>query len=325
MAETGSTYGSLRNHRDDNTRLIAILLLSLLLHLMVWGGYVLGEKWHLLDWLRYLKIPHKTQKVQPLPPPVAQQDQPMMFLDVNPDQATPDAPKDAKYYSSQNSKAANPDAKQDSNIPKLDGKQTQVLKTEDAPRPNFNKLQPTATPAKEVQPEEQSSPQKMEKGDLTLAKPEDAQPKKENEKPQPRPRTIQEALAQQQNRLPGQQMRQDGGVRRTALVPSLDAKATPFGKYDAEFIRAVTQCWYDTLDNQQFAQDRSGKVTLHFRLHYDGRITDMSVLENTVGEMLCLICQKAVLDPAPYARWPSDMRRLIGQDYRDLTFTFYYY
>jgi hypothetical protein len=59
-------------------------------------------------------------------------------------------------------------------------------------------------------------------------------------------------------------------------------------------------------------------------LHYDGRITDMNMTENTAGEVLGLICQKAVLDPAPFATWPSDMRRTLG-DTRNIQFTFYYY
>jgi TonB family protein len=102
-------------------------------------------------------------------------------------------------------------------------------------------------------------------------------------------------------------------------------KATPFGAYDAAFIEAVTQRWYDLLDSRQFSMDRSGKVTLRFHLNYDGSITDMQVLENTVGDVLDYVCQKAVTDPAPFASWPSDMRRIIGENYREITFTFYYY
>jgi hypothetical protein len=30
------------------------------------------------------------------------------------------------------------------------------------------------------------------------------------------------------------------------------------------------------------------------------------------------------LDPAPYARWPSQMRKDVGADFRDLQFTFYF-
>ena len=50
----------------------------------------------------------------------------------------------------------------------------------------------------------------------------------------------------------------------------------------------------------------------------------MKVLENTVTEKLALLCQKAVLDPAPYDQWPREMRLKAGADFREIRFTFYY-
>lgn len=136
-----------------------------------------------------------------------------------------------------------------------------------------------------------------------------------------RPRTLVEARTQQG--LAGQKMRQDGGVGRRGRL-SLDVKATPFGAYDAAFIAAVQQRWYDLLENSPFTQ-RSGKVVLEFRLMEDGRITDMKVMDNDVGDLLGSFCQKAVQDPAPYPKWPSDMKRMINAKFREVTFTFYYY
>ncbi len=118
-------------------------------------------------------------------------------------------------------------------------------------------------------------------------------------------------------------MQQEGGVRHRHEMASLDTKATPFGAYDAALIDAIAQRWYSLLDAQNYASDSRGKVVLQFGLHYDGRVTDMNVAENSAGEVLGLICQKAVLDNAPFAAWPSDMRRTLG-DIRHIQFTFYY-
>ena len=138
-------------------------------------------------------------------------------------------------------------------------------------------------------------------------------------------RTVREALeAQQSSQLPGLQMQQAGGVRNRALTSSLDAMATPFGAYDAALVEAISQRWFTLLDEREYASDSRGKVVLQFRLHYDGRITDMNVSENTAGEVLGFLCQKAVLDPAPFAAWPSDMRRMLGE-MRHIQFTFFYY
>jgi outer membrane biosynthesis protein TonB len=245
-----------------------------------------------------------------------------MFLDVDPDQATPDAPKEAKYYSSKNSRAASPDADKDSNQPKLDGKQKDVPQTKDVPRTRNAKPQPPEPqPQKESQPA-QPKPTELP-GDTKLAKLETS-PEKSEPTPE-RPRTLKQARAQQSGLFPSMQMQQDGGTRRQALVPSMDAKATPFGDYDSRFIAAVTQRWYDLLDSQKFASDRTGKVTLRFHLNHDGTISNMEVLENNVGDLLGYVCQAAVTDPSPFEAWPSDMRRMVNANFREITFTFYYY
>ena len=66
-----------------------------------------------------------------------------MFVNVSPAQATAEPPKDAKFYSDKNSRAANPDADKITDIPKIDGKQTEFVKTEDIPRKKFTPLQPS--------------------------------------------------------------------------------------------------------------------------------------------------------------------------------------
>jgi hypothetical protein len=315
MAGVGTPFDSLRFSGLESRRLAWALALSLAAHLLAWGGCELGKQlgvWqrlHLPAWVRSLEA-----KIQPTRPLV--QETEMMFLDVSPEQATTETPKNTKYYSNQNSRAANPEVDRNANIPQLNGKQTEIAKTEDVPRPNFSKLQPAAPQAN---PQPEASRPMLDPGDLTLAKLEDSK-----QQQQERPRTLKQVPAQQ-NRLPGPQMKEEGGVHRQAPVPSLDAKATPFGVYDAVFIEAVTQRWYDLLDSRQFARDRSGKVILRFHLNYDGRISDMKVMENTVGDVLGYVCQKAVMDPAPYAKWPTDMREMMNSDYREITFTFYYY
>ncbi len=120
-------------------------------------------------------------------------------------------------------------------------------------------------------------------------------------------------------------MQQDGGVPRHAFTSSLDAKATPFGEYDAAIIEAVSQRWYDLLDSRRFAQDRNGKVMLRFKLKSDGSVIEVQTLENTVGDLLGYLCQEAIEEAAPFAKWPPDMVRMIGANYREVTFTFYYY
>ncbi len=292
------------------------LALSLAAHLLVWGGYELGKTFNLWQRLHLPPLMLFT-KIKPAQPPV-QHTEPIVFVDVNPAQATTEVPKDTKYFGVHNSRAANPEAKRDTKVPQLNGKQTEVPKTEDVPRPDFAKPQPTAQPSPKP-PEKSPEQLAMNTGDLTLGKPLAPQPE---EQPQPRPRTLRQALAMQ-NQLPGQVMKQEGGVRRHAIAPSLDVKVTGFSDYDRRFIEEVTQRWYDLLESQRFTLDRTGRVVLQFRLNYDGSISDMRIAENTVGDLLGYVCQKAVLDNAPFERWPTNMRLELG-DYCDVQFTFYY-
>jgi hypothetical protein len=117
-------------------------------------------------------------------------------------------------------------------------------------------------------------------------------------------------------------------VKRQLRLAAFDAKGTTFGLYDAAFIRAVRQRWYDLLDNINFSFDRHGRVVLQFRLNYDGTISDMKVVEDTVDGSLDgimgVLCQRAVRDPAPFEKWPREMRLEINRDYREIQFSFYY-
>ena len=344
MAHAHNEPSSLRFGRRESARLVVALLLSLFAHLAVWGGYETGKKaglWQKLHPPAWLKA---AAKKYPLSAQIVQPTEPNIFVDVS--HADTDAPKQPKYYSNKNSRAANPDTA-NASVAQINGQQKDVPKTEDVPRvpakpkdapkvedaPQLPKLQPSmpAPQPKIVQQEPVEKPQTPGETELLKSKTNvvaqtqtQTQTQTQVPAPPPRPRTIKSALAQQ-DQLPGQQMQQAGGVARHALWSSLDAKATPFGDYDRAIIEAVSQRWYDLLDSRRFAQDRSGKVILRFKMKPDGTIIEMQTLENTVGELLGYLCHEAIEEAAPFAKWPPDMVRMIGANYRDITFTFYYY
>jgi len=315
MTGVGAQFDSLRFSSPEMRRLALVLALSLGLHLLAWGGYEAGKQrgvWQQLHWpawLDHLAI------MKVVPQPARQNNEPQLtFVEV--EQPTTEAPQNANYYSSQNSQAAGP-TRGNKDVPQLKGKQTEVAKTENVPRPVFNKLQP-ATPAPQQKLQPATRP-----GDLTLGKPENS-PQQE----QPRPRTVSKALAQQAHRLPGQRMKQEGGVQRHLEISSLDAKATTYGVYDLALIDAVSQSWYHLLDQTRYASDTQGKVVIQFNLHSDGSVTDLKIAGDSAdgvpGGIWAMICQAAIENAAPFARWPSDMLHEIGSNLRDVRFTFYY-
>ena len=306
--------------------------ISLILHVCFFGFWRVGKQlgwWqHQATWLlnwhkkkmtstprRFLKFPDVNTPRQP--------EVRLTFVEVDPNAPAQEPPKDAQFYGVKATRASNPEESLKSDVPKIDGTQDKVMRTENVPKPKPFPLQPAAVdPAKDDRQEEPKPKPENPPGDLAKAKPvtDGVNLGTGEEQKRQRPRTLQEA--RDRNQLAGEKTKVDGGARVRGHV-QLGVTVTPFSSYDAAFIAAVQQRWYDLLDSSQFSQ-RSGKVVLEFKLTYDGRITDLKTSDNEVGEILSLLCQRAILDPAPYARWPDDMRRMIGSNYREVTFTFYY-
>ena len=267
----------------------------------------------------------------------------LIFVDADPAQAVEEPPENTKYYSAVSTRAANLDTR-NLEVPKIDGRQERVPKTADTMRPDPRALQPAppAVPVREVaaanqqappnqnqaRPAEEERPMEQTPGDMLLARtaprPQPAvEPAPPQAQPLPRPRTLAEARARQ-GIIEAPRMRQDGGVRRHALDPGLDVKATPFGAYDALFVAAVQARWFNLLDERDYVGNQSGRVVVEFHLRRDGRITELRVVESQVNETLAWLCQRAILDPAPYRPFPPDLVRLLHRDYRPVRFTFYY-
>ncbi|MEO8428245.1 MAG: hypothetical protein ABI651_14135 [Verrucomicrobiota bacterium] len=317
--------------------------ISIAFHLALFGSLEMNQRFRwlnknpLITWLKeallqpLVTLPKETTKSAPDTRPEV----PLLFVDVDPAQAVLEPPQETKYYSSLSSRAANPDPKTDANVPRIDGQQIKIPKSFDTLRPQPIPV-PPAQPPQEKQSESKADETTLKRkggqpeGDLSLAKPQlNSGPSQDNPghselraSPPPRPRTL--AAARQQNGIVvAPKMKQEGSVKRSGSV-SLDVKGTAFGAYDAAIIAAVQQRWYDLLDERKYASDGTGKAVLEFRLNHDGKISNMKTAESDVSDLLTLLCQRAVMDPSPYARWPDDMRRLVGGNFREVRFTFYY-
>lgn len=316
MVVDGTDKATLRIGRLELTKLGWAFVVSLGLHLVFWGGYAvvkhfdLARKLHLPQWAQRLMTPPPVQAKTPPP-----NREPYIFIDVSEAQSVAEPPKDALRYSDRNAIAANPDAVKELNEPKIDGEIPDSQKTEDATRKNkFDQLMPDPP-----QPEAEAKP-KLSPGTMTVAKAE-LRPAEERQ----RPRTIRDALLQKRQ-LPGQRAKQDGGAALKAQT-SYSVKATGFGAYDRMLIDAVTSRWYDLLGNLSYDNWRTGRVVVQFDLNYKGEVTDITVVENTVSDMLALMCEKAIRDPASgggFGEWSRAMRIEVGADSRHITFTFNY-
>ena len=320
------------------------VIFSLAIHLAAFSIWQLGQS---RNWWTVSHIPRWFQKalssilpVAKIPPtlfPAATPPSEPPLIYVRVENSDEKAPPDTRFYGAANTLASNPDKKIDSNLPQIDGQQDKVIRTEDKARSDAKPLQPSppkTNPSKEsdMQPAEKARPRESQPvGDLAFVKPHDLLRPPANQKESDtgtaaktaheRPRKLSDVKSNPAVR--SEKMKQAGGVNRLAVDSAFDVKGSPLGDYDRQFIDAVQQRWdYLCAQIQTFHE---GKVVLEFRLHYDGRISEMKMNENsTASDLLAVICRQAILDPSPYSKWPIEMRREVGKDFRDVTFTFFY-
>jgi hypothetical protein len=293
------------------------------------------------------------------PPAERWEEIPLQFVEVDPLAATEQTPPETPLISTANTLAANPDPpKVAQAVPKIDGRREDSLKTFDTTQPSPTPPPPAAretaetaaTPVPAVESKPKIEPKPAQEvlepliptpGETQLAKadPKSVQPEiRERLEPQTlqkeqlpqepvkprRPRTLAEARASK-GALVGERARQEGGVQRQALQSSLNVKASPLGDYNYRMVLAVQSHWYRLLEERHFALERQGQVVITFDLHADGTITGVTTKESNVGDVLSFLCELSVMQPAPFGKWPPDVRRLIGGDVIPVTFTFNYY
>lgn len=352
------------NWRDRLRHPVVIALgVSILLHAYVWLMAVLIDRAFVNGWLPAWMQPlvqpaqallAKKPEPQPTGPTPAEQweEIPLQFVEVDPALVTAEPPKEAKYNSTANTVAANPNpAKEVLLEPRIEGFRDDSLKTFDTRRPvekpqpaqpvEANDTETVAAPVQTPQKAQETREAKKERGvrpgetlvakvdpKSDLLKPEEgqsaqaAQPAQAEQRP--RYKKVAEAR-RDKGMLVGERMKLNGNVARTGIDSSLDVKASPLGDYNYRLVQAVQERWYQLLDERKFALERSGKVVVRFNLHPDGTVSEVKTAESSVGDTLSFLCELAIMQPAPFGKWPSEVRRLVGRDVLEVIFTFNYY
>jgi hypothetical protein len=106
---------------------------------------------------------------------------------------------------------------------------------------------------------------------------------------------------------------------------NLPAGDSLFSEYDAAVIGAIEKKWGDLTGGERLKSDRTGRVVVQFHLHPDGTVSDITTVENDVDVASGSVCEQSVKDAAPFAPWPPEMVKMVGTDYREITFKFNYY
>jgi len=240
----------------------------------------------------------------------------LRFAETNP-LANQAVPKTAPFTSSRNQTAAQPvPEKMPSNsaLPKSAGTSPEIRLAQGKPRSiDQSQAQPTPAPA------------------ISMAGPKTAPPPGPGKAaarpvpkaaPAPTPADPDRPRASIPSGTAGLLLRNSVGVNRAGAV-AIDARFSQYGDYTQRMLEAIQSSWWSIIERSQFEGVQRGRVTVRFRLHRDGTVTDATILSNEVTRVMSLACKDAVMAPAPYDIWRADMVALYGES-DIVTINFYY-
>ena len=240
----------------------------------------------------------------------------LRFAETNP-VANQAVPKTAPFTSSRNQTAAQPvPEKMPSNsaLPKSAGTSPEIRLAQGKPRSiDQSQAQPTPAPAISMTGPQTAPPPGPGKA---AARPV---PKAA---PAPTPTDPERPRASIPSGTAGLLLRNSVGVNRAGAV-AIDARFSQYGDYTQRMLEAIQSSWWSIIERSQFEGVNRGRVTVRFRLHRDGTVTDATILSNEVTRVMSLACKDAVMAPAPYDAWRADMVALYGES-DIVTINFYY-
>jgi outer membrane biosynthesis protein TonB len=240
----------------------------------------------------------------------------LRFAETNP-VANQAVPKAAPFTSSRNQTAAQPvPEKMPSNsaLPKSAGTSPEIRLAQGKPRSiDQSQVQPTPAPAISMAGPQTAPPPGPGKA---AARPV---PKAE---PAPAPANPDRPRASIPSGTAGLLLCNSVGVNRAGAV-AIDARFSQYGDYTQRMLEAIQSSWWSIIERSQFEGVQRGRVTVRFRLHRDGTVTDATILSNEVTRVMSLACKDAVMAPAPYDAWRADMVALYGES-DIVTINFYY-
>ena len=238
----------------------------------------------------------------------------LRFAETNP-AANKAIPKVAPFTSSRNQTAAQPVPEKmptHSPLPKSAGTSEEIRLAQGKPRSiDQSQASPAVQPSVSMAPPTKTAPPPG--------------PGKSAPKPSPAPVAAnpERPRASAPSGTTGLLLRRPVGVNRAGSL-AIDARFSNYGDYTQRMMEAIQSSWWSIIERSRFEGVSRGRVTVRFRLHRDGTVTDAQVLGTEVTRVMTLACKDAVMAPAPYDIWRADMVAMYGES-DTVTINFHYY
>jgi outer membrane biosynthesis protein TonB len=238
----------------------------------------------------------------------------LRFAETNP-AANQAVPKVAPFTSSRNQTAAQPVPEKmptQSPLPKSAGTSEEIRLAQGKPRSiDQSQASPAGQPSVSMAPPTKTAPPPG--------------PGKSAPKPSPAPVAAnpERPRASAPSGTYGLLLRRPVGVNRAGSL-AIDARFSNYGDYTQRMMEAIQSSWWSIIERSRFEGVSRGRVTVRFRLHRDGTVTDAQVLGTEVTRVMTLACKDAVMAPAPYDIWRADMVAMYGES-DTVTINFHYY
>jgi outer membrane biosynthesis protein TonB len=110
----------------------------------------------------------------------------------------------------------------------------------------------------------------------------------------------------------GYLLRNNVGVNRVGRV-AVDARFSNYGDYAQRMMEAIQSTWWDILFRARLERFQPGDVIVRFKLHRDGSVSDLVVVESGVSTMRTFACKDAISACAPFDAWRPDMVAQFGE------------
>ena len=108
---------------------------------------------------------------------------------------------------------------------------------------------------------------------------------------------------------------------------AIECRLHPYGVYIQEMLQSIEEQWNQLASGsiQFLQQDRlPGKITLRFKLEANGRIKNLSRIDNEGYSLAAELCRQAIASRVPFGKWTEKMINDFGQS-DEITISFQYH